>query len=110
MAYFTEYVIGIVNTTPIQQPIKPTNEAIPATINNRARISGCLPTMIILDFIASVTFKFPKIINGMVSEVNNEITNESNVSIAVIPIRLNPIEINALKKPINNVAVNIREK
>ena len=62
----------MVNSTPMQQPIKPTIEAIDPTTNKPNRTKGCLDTIIILVSIASMASNFPKMISGIIIMVNNE--------------------------------------
>ena len=104
-AYFIEYVIGIVKTIPIQQPIKPIADPTPPTNNKRIIVKGCLLTIITLDFIASIAFKLPKIINGIVSDVNTVIANAIIVSTKIIPTKLKATEIKPLVSEINNAAM-----
>lgn len=68
-----EYRKGKVKNTPIQHPIKPTNEPINATIINPSITKGCLKISKILYFIASIAFKSPKITSGVTRSVIKEI-------------------------------------
>ena len=98
-------MIGIVKTTPIQQPIKPMAEPTPATKSKRIIVNGCLLTIIMLDLMASIAFKSPKIIRGIVNEVNTVIANAIKVSTRIIPTILKRTEMKPLSSEINNVAI-----
>lgn len=67
------YMNGRVKKIPIQQPIKPTKDAIKPTNNNKRRTKGCFRTICKLNRIASIAFKSPKIIRGIVKTVKKEI-------------------------------------
>ena len=85
-------------------------DPIPPTTNSRAMTRGCLLTMTALDFMASVTFKFPKTISGTVREVNNEIRMAIMLSITIIPMKLKTTEMSPPVKLISKAAVNRRKK
>lgn len=57
----------------MQQPMKPTIEAIVVTIIRPRRTKGCFKTIAKLEVIASTAFRLPKIIRGMVNMVKNDI-------------------------------------
>ena len=61
----------------MQNPNNPTNTTITLINNKDIRIKGCLIAITILDLMASVAFKFPRIIRGMVRKVNNHISIEN---------------------------------
>jgi hypothetical protein len=86
-----------VKNIPIHKPKIPTIPAITATISNPKSTKGCFETMIILDLIASVTFRFPKTIKGIVKKVIKDI----NVVIRV-PIKLNPADSRSIASPVPN--------
>ena len=95
---------------PIQNPIKPVKEAKAATIINAKISIGCFKIMLALDFMASMAFKFPKIINGTVKKVNNVIANENSIPIIGIPVLFTRVEIPELVKAIRKVATTIFKK
>ena len=100
----------MVKNTPIQHPIKPTIDAIPATISNAKRRNGCLAIITTLDLIASVASNFPKTINGIVKKVKNDIVMEIIVPMILIPENSIAIESPALIKVIRNVETIISLK
>ena len=81
-----EYIKGMVKNTPIKQPIKPTIEAMPATINRPKSTKGCFETMAILDFRDSIAFKFPKTINGMDKNVKKDSVTAIKDPTNLIPV------------------------
>ena len=80
-----EYMNGKVKKIPMQQPMNPTMAAIIATITSPNRINGCFKTTTILELMASIAFKFPNMINGMVRKVKNDIVMAIKDPIILIP-------------------------
>ncbi len=102
--------MGMVKSIPIQKPKIPINAPIPATIIKPKSTKGCLETIIILDFMASTLFNFPKIIKGTTKNVIKDNVNE-----IIEPIMLNPansmrVEIPILTNVIKNTAIKILAK
>lgn len=104
MEYSIEYKKGIVKNIPIQNPIKPTSEARKATISKAKISKGCFKISWMLDFMASIAFKFPKTINGTVKKVSKVIANEVNSPNAGIPVYSMSMESPELMNVIINVA------
>lgn len=68
---------------------------------------GCFEKMIILDFMASTAFKFPKTINGIENVVIIDIVKEIKEPRKFKPKNWERIEIPTLKKETNNVTMKI---
>ena len=64
----------MVNKIPIQQAIIPIKTNKAAQISNPTRIKMFFETTVKLAWMASIAFRFPKMINGMVRKVKNETT------------------------------------
>ena len=95
----------MVKNIPMQHPMNPTMEAIKLTINNPKSTNGCFETIMILDFMACTAFKFPKIINGTVRKLNNQIAmvvNTPTNSICAISSKVDNPDRNMV---ITNVAI-----
>lgn len=89
----------------MQHPISPTKVEMKPITSNPSKISGCFATIITLDFIASIAFKFPKMMRGMVSIVNNVmVTVIINPTNGICTKSIND-ESNVLKIEISNVAL-----
>lgn len=108
--YSMEYMKGNVKNNPMQNPIKPVSEARKATIINAKIIKGCLKIIRILDFMASIAFRFPKTINGMVKKVKNVIDNEVNIPMDCIPAISRSVDRPVLINVIMNVAPTMFRK
>ena len=89
----------------MQHPINPTREAIALTINNPKSTKGCFETIIMLDFRASMAFKLPKIISGIVRNVKKEITALNNAPTISISTSLNISDKPVVKIVRRNVAM-----
>ena len=76
---------GIVKNIPMQNRINPVNDAIPETNTNPNNSKGCFETSIALDLMASIAFRFPNTISGMLKKVKNEIPTEINAPSSLIP-------------------------
>lgn len=105
-----EYIKGSVKNIPIQKPIKPVSEARKATIINAKISKGCLKIMRTLDFMASIAFRFPKTINGMVKKVKKVIVNEVNILRDCIPEISRSVDSPVLVSVIMNVAPTMFRK
>lgn len=98
----------MVKNTPTKHPIKPTIEAMPATIKRPKSTKGCFETIAILDFRESIAFKFPKTINGIDKNVKKD-----NVTAIKDPTNLTPVWSSKRERPepirvTNNVENKIR--
>lgn len=95
---------------PIKKAKTPINAAINATISNPNNTRGCLETIMILDFMASMESNFPKTINGIVKNVIKEIVKEIRAPMVLSPANSRRVESPKLNNPIINVAIKILEK
>ena len=95
---------------PIQKPKIPIIAAIIDTIINPNMVNGCFETIIILDFMASMGFNFPKIINGIVKNVKNDIVKEIKEPIMLNPANWRSVVKLILTNVIINTAIKILEK
>ncbi len=100
----------MVKSIPIQKPKIPINAPIPATIIKPKSTKGCLATIIILDFMASTAFNFPKTIKGTTKNDTKDIIKEIKVPIICSPANSIRVEITILTNVIKNTAIKILAK
>lgn len=80
--------------------------AIIETIIKPNNTKGCFETIIILDFMASMEFNFPKTIKGIVKNVIKDSVNEIKV-----PMRLSPANSKRVVNPtLTNEIINVDTK
>ena len=88
----------------------PMAAVIMATIINPNSTKGCFETMIILDFMASTAFNFPKTINGTTKNDTKDIIKEIKVPIISSPANSIRVEIHILTNVSKNTAIKILAK
>ena len=84
--------------------------AITATISNPKSTKGCFDTIILLDLIASIAFRFPKTINGIIKKVRKDIK-----VVIMVPTKLYPADSRSIANPVPNtpminIAIKILKK
>ena len=79
----------------MQKPKIPIADATIATISKPNSTKGCFETIIILDFIASTAFNFPKTIKGTTKNVTKD-----NVKEIRVPIMLSPANSRRTESPV----------
>jgi len=81
-----------------------------ATIINPNNTKGCFETIIILDFMASMAFNFPKTIKGTTKNVTKDSIKEIRVPIMLSPANSRRVESPILNNVITNMAIKILAK
>lgn len=100
----------MVKRIPMQKAKIPMAAPINATSSNPSSTKGCLETIAILDFMASMAFNFPKTIKGTTKNVTKESIKEIREPIMLSPANSRTIESPVLNNVIMNMAIKILAK